>query len=368
MRGTWGTRDALAWSVTSTKLAGFALVLAACGFAGHGDDDVASSIPTVVSSSPVDGAPAASLDGALTATFSEAMDPSSLTAISFTLVSGTTAIAGTVSYADSIATFRPDVDLASDGHYTATITTGANSDAGVALSANYTWSFVGDRLLGPGGPPVNLGTASTYAVLAEASISGTGATIKGDLGLSPAAASYITGFSLIPRVPMTYTTSAQVTGKVYAADYLEPTPTNLGVALADLRAAYADAAGRTATTLEVTGAIGGVTLGPGVYRWVGAVTIPTSITLAGRPTDVWIFQIGTTLDVAASTEIVLANGALASNVFWQLPGAVTLGASAHLRGTVLTATSLTSGAGTLIDGRVLAQTDVTITGSTIVLD
>ena len=99
---------------------------------------------------------------------------------------------------------------------------------------------------------------------------------------------------------------------------------------------------------------------------VTAATRIAGVTLTGDATDVWIFQIVGTLNVAAATEIILTGGALPKNVFWQSSGAVTLGAMSHLEGVVLASTAFTSGAGTTIKGRVLSQTDVTITGSNVV--
>lgn len=340
--------------------------LVACTFSvesGSGE-----TTPTVLSSVPSDGSTGVALDGTVRATFSEAMEPASLTTATFTLTTGGVAIAGSVLYADSTVVFRPAADLLRGVTYTATVTTGANSDSGVSLAANYSWNFTGDQVGGPGGAPVNLRTAGAYAVLAAASITGTGATVTGNLGISPAAASYITGFSLMADGSTQFSTSLQVIGRVYAADYGAPTPTILGTAANDLLLACADAAGRTPTAgTEINGGnIGGMTLAPGVYRWSSGVTIPTSMTLTGRASDVWIFQIAGTLNMSASQRVMLTGGALAKNVFWQVSGAVTLEAMAHLEGVVLGATAFTSGAGTTISGRVLAQTDVTITGSSVV--
>jgi hypothetical protein len=342
--------------------------LVACMFSVEPGSSEATT-PTVVSSVPLNGAIGVALDGTIRATFSEAMDPATLTTATVTLTVGGSPdpIAGTVLYADSTVVFRPSVDLRRGVMYTATISTGANSGSGIALSAEYVWSFTGDQLVGAGGPPVNLRTAGTYVVLAAASISGTGATATGNLGISPAAASYITGFSLIADPSTQYSTSVQVIGRVYAADYGTPTPTILISARNDLSVAYADAAARTPTISELNaGNIGGLTLSPGVYRWTSGVTIPADLTLTGRASDVWIFQIAGTLDMSASRVITLAGGARPENVFWQVSGAVTLGAMAHLEGVVLGATAFTSGAGTSVKGRVLSQTDVTITGSSIV--
>ncbi len=342
--------------------------LVACAFsAGPADSELTT--PTVLSSVPADGAIGVALGETVSATFSEAMDPATLTATTVTLTAGASSvpIPGTVRYADSTVVFTPAVDLVRGATYTATISTGASSDSGVALAAEYVWAFTGEQVISPGGDPVNLGTAGKYVVLAAASISGTGAVATGDLGISPAAASYITGFSLIADLSTEFSTSAQVTGKVYASDYGAPTPAILGIALDDMLAAYTEAAGRPPGMTELgLGNLGGMTLAPGVYRWTSDVTIPMSVTLMGRANDVWIFQIAGTLGMSASTTVTLAGGALARNVFWQVSGAVTVGASAHLQGVVLGATAFTSGANTSITGRVLSQTDVTITGSTLV--
>jgi hypothetical protein len=328
--------------------------LVACAFSVESGSSVEPTTPTVLSSEPADGAIGVALGGTIRATF--------------TLTDAALApIAGTVLYADSTVVFRPAVDLQRGVTYTATISTGANSDAGVALAAKFVWTFTGDRVVGPGGAPVNLRTAGNYAILAAASISGTGATVTGNLGISPAAASYITGFSLMADPSTEFSTSLQVIGRVYAADYGTPTPTILTTAANDLLLAYAEAAGRAAGNSELHGGnLGGRTLPPGVYRWTTGVTIPMDVTLSGSATDVWIFQIAGTLDMTASRSVVLTDGALPKNVFWQVSGAVTLGATAHLEGVVLGATAFTSGAGTSVKGRVLSQTDVTITGSSVV--
>lgn len=99
--------------------------------------------------------------------------------------------------------------------------------------------------------PLNLGAAGSYVILAETGISTVSpSTITGDLGVSPAAATYITGFSLIADPTNVFSTSSQVTGKVYAADYASPTPTNLTAAVADMGTAFTAAAGRAP---DVTG-------------------------------------------------------------------------------------------------------------------
>ncbi len=191
--------------------------------------------------------------------------------------------------------------------------------------------------------------------------------VTGALGISPAAASYITGFSLTADPTNVFATSAQVTGKVYASDYASPTPANLTTAIGDMQLAFSDAAGRAPNVTELgAGTIGGMTIGPGVYKWSSGLLIPTDLTLSGGAADVWIFQIAQTLTVSSATRVILAGGALPQNVFWQVAATVDLGTTSHFEGIVLTQTSITLQTGASVNGRLLAQTMVSIAGSTVV--
>ncbi len=99
--------------------------------------------PTVTEVTPATGVIAVPIATALTATFSEPMNSSSLGASTFTLASGGASVAGTVTYSTTgnVATFTPSAPLANGTQYTATITTGVTSSNGAALAANYAWSF-----------------------------------------------------------------------------------------------------------------------------------------------------------------------------------------------------------------------------------
>ena len=164
-----------------------------------------------------------------------------------------------------------------------------------------------------------------------------------------------------------FSTSPQLTGKAYAADYTAPTPASLTAAVADMQLAFTDAAGRAPDVTELgAGDIGGMTIAPGVYKWGTGLLIPTDVTLAGRATDVWIFQVAQNLTMASGAKILLAGGALPKNVFWQVAGLVDLGTTAHAEGVVLTQTSVTLRTGASINGRLLAQTAVSLDGSTVI--
>src|ERR1022692_3192575 len=206
-------------------------------------------------------------------------------------------------------------------------------------------------------PPVNLGKAGTFAILTKTGITDVYASaVTGDVGTSP-----ITGAALL-------LTCTEVSGNVYSVDAAGPLPcvttdaTLLTGAVGDMEFAYLDAAGRTSPNFTELGAgeIGGLTLAPGLYKWGTDVSISTDVTLSGGPTDVWIFQISGRLNEANAARVTLAGGALAKNIFWQVAGAVTLGTTAHFEGVVLAKTLIAVNTGATVNGRLLAQTAVTL--------
>ena len=219
---------------------------------------------------------------------------------------------------------------------------------------------------------VNLHSTSSFAILAKSGVSATGVTsISGDIGLSPAAASYITGFGLIMDVTNTFATSSLVTasGKIYASDYTPPTPSKMTTAISDMEISYTDAAGRTSPNHTELGAgdITSMTLTAGLYKWGTGVLISSAgVTLSGSSTDVWIFQIGQDLTVANGAIITLSGGAVASNVFWQVAGQTTIGTTAAMKGIILCQTAISMNTGASLKGRALAQTAVTLAGNTVV--
>jgi len=337
---------------------------------GHGSSaPPVGASPAVRSNSPVDNATGVPVNASMSATFSVGMDPTTMTALTFTLSSGTppVAVTGTVIYADMTVVFWPSARLEDNHAYAATITTGAHNLAGIALNASHSWTFTTGDHAEPG-HGVNLGTAGNFAILAKAAISTVPTSaITGNLGISPAAASAITGFALTMDPTNAFSTSPQVTGNVYAADYAPPTPVNLTTAVLDMQTAFTDAAGRAAGVTELgAGNIGGMTLAPGVYKWGTGLLIPTDVTLTGSATDVWVFQIAQDLTVSSATNVALAGGALARNVFWQVTGLVDLGTTSHFNGVILTATAITLHTGASVNGRLLAQTAVSIDNSTVV--
>jgi len=219
---------------------------------------------------------------------------------------------------------------------------------------------------------VSLGTAGNYAIFANTGIhtDANASVITGNIGVGPGVTSTaITGFALNLPAGSAFSTSAQVSGKVYAFDYALPTPTDVNTASLDMGAAYTDAAGKTAGVGPFLDTGGGTltdrTLVAGVYTWGTAVTIPTDLTLSGSATDVWVFQVAGTLDMAAAKSVLLIGGALPKNIFWQVSDAVTIGAGTHFEGIILGQTSVTFGNAASINGRLLAQTAVTLDATTV---
>jgi len=221
---------------------------------------------------------------------------------------------------------------------------------------------------------VNLGSAGNYAILAKTGISTTGTTtITGNIGVSPIVATAITGFGLTMDPSNQFSRSSLVNGGVYAANYAPPTPATMTTAVSNMEAAYTSAAGQVppdATELYA-GNLGGKTLAPGVYKWSTGVLIPSSTSLTldakGNSGAVWVFQIAGDLTMNSGSQVVLANGASADNVFWQVagPSGAIIGSGAHAAGNILTQKAITMNSGASLNGRALAQSAVTLIADTI---
>ncbi|MDO8909766.1 MAG: ice-binding family protein [Pseudohongiella sp.] len=221
----------------------------------------------------------------------------------------------------------------------------------------------------PKGPAtVLLGTSANFAILAKTGVSTVPqSAITGNVGVSPAATSFLTGFSLT-MVGTTSATSTQVTGSLYGADMTPPTNTTLTTAVLDMQTAYTDAAGRPTPDFLNLGAgnIGSLTLTAGLYKWGTSVVIPGDLVITGGADDVWIFQIDGDMSISANKRITLAGGAQAKNIFWQVAGQVLIEAGARFEGNILSQTAITMQTGASLNGRALAQTMVAVDSATVV--
>ena len=322
-------------------------------------------LPVVNSTIPINNATGVELNKVVTLTFSEVMDPLTINASTFTLKNGTTEVSGVVAYSGTTASFTSSDLLVSGIAYTATITTGAKDLAGNALSANSSLSFttlVATPAVGPA--VVNLGIAGNFAILSKTGVTNVfKSAITGDVGSSP-----ITGKAIL-------VSCAEVAGSIYTVDVnnLLPcsvtNPTMLTTAVSNMETAYTDAAGRAIPDFFNLGAgnIGGLTLLPGLYKWTSGVIIPTDFTISGGPNDVWIFQVAGSLTMSAAMKITLTGGAQAKNIFWVVASDVTVGTTSHFEGNILGQTSINLRTGATINGRMLAQTAVTLQMNTVVI-
>jgi len=203
--------------------------------------------------------------------------------------------------------------------------------------------------------PVNLGTTDHFMILSGAAITSTGGgIINGDVGASPIAGSAI-GLN-----------AAQVNGTIYTVDATGPAgsvmaPAMLTTAKGDLTTAYNEAAGRTPVPsgdyLNPNGGnIGGLNLGPGLYKFDTTASITgADVTLTGGPNDVWIFQIGADLQVGSGIHVILAGGARAANIFWQVGTSAVLDTFCVFKGTIMADQSITMGTSSTIEGRALTS-------------
>src|SRR3990170_1249469 len=308
--------------------------------------------PAVTFTSPVFAATGTPINTKILATFSKAMDSSTITTSTFTLTRGTTSVSGTVSYTGTTATFIPSGNLATSAAYTATITTGAKDLAGNALKSSFVWSLTTSTSASAcGQSTVALGSAAGFAVLAGSTVTNTGGTtVTGDVGVSPGTA--VTGFP-----------PGTVVGTIHTAD-----PTAAG-AVANLTIAYNDAAGRTLCPITVAGNLGGLTLAPGLYKSTSGLEISSgdlTLDAQGNANAVFIFQMASTLDTAAGLHVILAGGAKASNVFWQVGTSATLGTNSTFVGTIMADQSISLNTGATLSGRALARIGaVTLDASTV---
>jgi uncharacterized protein YdeI (BOF family) len=206
-------------------------------------------------------------------------------------------------------------------------------------------------------PILDLKSTSNFIILAGSTVTGLSPfNIKGDVGLSPAAGSNITGFD-----------GSNVDGTLYVVDASGPAGSVINSVLlqtakSDLTTAYNDAAGRTPVPTGTflnpgSGNLGGLNLVPGLYKFTSDCQITGSdLTLTGNATDVWIFQIATSLNLGSGIKITLSGGAQASNIFWQVGSSATLGTYSTFQGSILADQSISLSTGASMDGRALAFT------------
>lgn len=292
-----------------------------------------------------------------------------------------TAINGTVTKTPNLANYSPGtmvtLTAVPNAGYSFTgwsvDATGSTNPLTISMTSNknITASFAALPAVGIGPGVINLGGAGDFGILTKAGISTTGITsVTGNIGVSPAAATAITGFGLIMDTNGQSSHTPIVTGKVYASDYAAPTPANMTTAVSNMETAFTTANGLVTPAPIVdlyAGDISGKILTAGLYKWSTGVLISNAgVTLTGGPNDTWVFQIAQNLTVNNSAKITLLGGAQAKNIFWVVSGQATLGSDTDFSGIILSKTLISLNTGAKVTGRLLAQTAVTLNASTVI--
>ncbi|CAN5455338.1 hypothetical protein BH11PSE11_BH11PSE11_03090 [soil metagenome] len=323
---------------------------------------VDTTSPTVIGMDPTHGGGNVAVNKTINATFSEAMDSSKMTTANFTVKQNLTPVSGTVTYLGNTATFTPAANLAAGTLYTASISKTVTDLAGNPLFGNQgagnsdqTWTFTtAGTAPTPGPATVNLSSAGPFAVLGGSGVTNTGATIiNGDLGTSPTGT--VNGFP--PGI---------INGTIHAADPIA------AQAKIDLTSAYNDAQGRSLNAIALPGDLGGLTLAPGLYVNSSSTGISGSGQLTldakGNSNATWIFKMGSTLTTGTGSQIILAGGANANNIYWAVGTSATLGVTSIFKGSILADQSISLATGAVVQGRLLTRIGaVTLQGNTVTL-
>jgi hypothetical protein len=200
---------------------------------------------------------------------------------------------------------------------------------------------------------VTLADVTGFAVLCGSGVTNTGATIiTGNLGLSPGTS--VGGFP--PGI---------LNGTLHINDSLA------NKAKLDLTTAYNDAAGRSAADMvTLSGNIGGLTLSPGLYKSTSSLAISSgdlTFDAKGDANAVFIIQIASSLTTTSGRQVILAGGALANNIFWQVGSSVTFGTTSVFKGVVMAMEAISFNTGASLEGAALARSGaITLEGNTIV--
>jgi hypothetical protein len=359
--------------------------------------------PTITVTSPANSAMNVQVNAAVSATFSAAMDPTTITNATFTLAVtgiGGASVPGTVAYnvASQIATFTPSANLVAGTSYTANVTNLVKDLTGNPLAAGPApnpWTFTAVATVGLVGP--NLGAASTFGTFgggAGITNQGINTVINGDIGTT-AVSTKVTGFH-DAGPGCSYTETGSNVGVVNGLINTAPPPPT-GVCLSEGTAATFAIATQAASdalaaynsispaslpggTDPGAGQLGGLVLAPGVYKAASGSFMITGSDLTldaqGNTNAVWVFQMASSLTVGgpgAPRNIILVNGAQAKNVFWQVGSAATINGAGGgtMVGTIIASAGVTfSTAGnaaiTTLNGRALGlNASVTVVNTVV---
>jgi len=326
---------------------------------------IPTAAPKIILTDPIDKSTGVAVNKTIGATFDMPMDRATLVspATTFTLMQGTTAIAGTVTYSSANAYFKPSVDLLFGTTYTAKVTTAAKNVAGTSIARDSVWTFTTvaqikplfSSVFGSFGGNAGITNQGIYTVINNGSIGTT------------AASTLITGFhdstgDIYTETPLNI---GNVTGRIYtdapppvifaAGGPYGGNASTMATAQAGLQAASdfyisISPANKPGGITLSTSELGGRTLAPGIYK-AGSTYDITSVDLTldaqGDPNAEWIFQVPSALTVgtpSGARSIILTGGAQAKNVYWYV------GTSAVIN---------YAGGGTMV-GTIIANSGVTL--------
>ncbi|MFA9390121.1 MAG: ice-binding family protein [Prolixibacteraceae bacterium] len=308
------------------------------------------SSPMVISTDPKNQETGVTVNKVMNVIFSEAMDPSTIKMSSFTLMTGTSLVPGSVTSSNTMASFTPDTDLV-PGTYTASISTEAKNASGIPMENDFVWSFSTNATIGA--PSINLKTVERFGIIAGVGISnnaGFSEIHDMDIGIYPGVRSSVTGFP--PAI--------LVNGAIYASDDADPIPAMLIQAKQDLSDAFLFAeSASTSAPITLSGDQGGKTLAPGIYKSTSTLLIQSgdlTLDAQGNENAIWVFQIASDFTTVggAGGNVILSGGAQAKNIFWQTGRSATIGDDTAFKGNIMALTSITMNSGATATGRMLA--------------
>ena len=343
--------------------------LAGCGqqLVEFGKNPGASSGPTVTSTDPLDTATEVGVSRTVNATFSEQMDPATISAATFTLKQGATPISGTVKYAGMTATFTPAADLSSNT-FTATVGTGAKSAAtGNSLAAAYIWTFKTPAIVPVVPLAINLRGAASFGLASQAGLTSTGVTVvNGNVALySLPKCTDSTGNAGASQTCLVKTYSSpmgmSVNGSIYwAGDPFDNGGTANSVSN-DLNIAWVEGKNKQDTKGPVVdNELNGKILFPGVYH-----NAALGLAVGGHATHdaqndanaIFIFKVDSSFTDSGTllqpSRIDLVNGAQARNVWFVVGLDLTIGSGTTWNGNILAGRTATINDGSAVKGRIL---------------